>query len=124
MQRASFRLRSRLGYQLSLLALAFAFSAAWTSESEAQIIVAPTFNYTPVTPYAVPYYPNGYQAYYGNPYQSRAYYPNYRYPSYRYPAYRAPRVRVYQTPSTSSTWGGAHSSQYFGNAHGSQYFPR
>ncbi|MGB7345355.1 MAG: hypothetical protein WBD20_14160 [Pirellulaceae bacterium] len=108
-------------FRAGLALLAIAFSATWVSESQAQIVVAPTFQY-PVTPYAVPYqYSTPYNSYYyGQPYgYGQTYYPNYRYRNYRYPT-----VRIYQTPSTSPTWGGGHSSQYFGNPHASQYFPR
>jgi len=106
----------------SLAIAAMSLSLAWASQSDAQIVVAPTFYYGPVTPYVAPQYHYGYQypSYYGRQYTSRrGYYPGYRYPTYRYP-----QVRATVTPSTSPTWGGAHSSQYFGNPHASQYFPR
>lgn len=79
------------------------------------------------------------QHFYSGPYQSQfqngrryvgpVYYPGFGYPNVRhfnrrYSGFRVPSVQVYRTPSRSSTFGGAHSSQFFGNPHASQYIPR
>jgi hypothetical protein len=119
-----------------LLVAAVGCSLTAASEGHAQFGIAPTFQYQPVTPYAVPsyqyvnpYHPyvNPYQSFYSAPYRSQAYPhgvsrlgPTY-YPTYRY---QTQRVRVYNTPARSSTFGGAHSSHYFGSPTSSHYFPQ